>query len=109
MIVFGLPGLIGHFAPGIQSNATPDKLADSLTPGYWIFLATYLGLASIFSPKCDTENLGMFGIPWLNNPFTYQDNVNRSLLLIVILLAPGHFFWFTARGTVGLIKRAVSG
>ena len=109
VIVFGLPALIDRIGLSNHSDATPAKLSADLTPIYWIILVVYLGLANILSPKFDPDNLGLFGGPWIDNPFTFEDDYNRVLMFFAIVLAPGKFVWFTIHRTIRVMKKLAVG
>ena len=49
-------------------------------------------LAAGYFVEChpDTTNMGLWGTMW-DHPFRYSDDVNRSLLWLKIVLAPGRF------------------
>ncbi len=71
---------------------------------YWVVMFIYLAAAATTSPRVDTSNLGLAG-GMIDNPFTWEDDVNRAGLTIAIALIPGKVVawairttWQTARG-----------
>ncbi len=53
-------------------------------------VAAYLVISYFARPEPDTSNLGWFG-GWMDNPFRFSDDVNRTLLFLKIVLLPGRF------------------
>jgi hypothetical protein len=84
-----------------------EALREGLNPAYWIVTAVYLALAGTFAPKADLENLGWMGVPGVNNPFSYEDDVNRRLLMLALVLMPGHLAWAAPAGTWRVVKIAL--
>lgn len=111
LIVVG-PFLLLVFGPAVFSisvgweflDADPDRIAASLTPGYWIAVVLYLILASLIEGGVDFGNLGLFGTT-IDNPFSREDDFNRMMLVVTILLIPGKFVNFTLKGTFLILKR----
>lgn len=56
-------------------------------------LVVYLLLCTVFSPEPDGDNLGMLGGA-VDNPVRWSDDVNRGLLGLAVLAAPGR--WMVA-------------
>ena len=50
----------------------------------------YLLLAFVIHPKPDYSNIGWLG-GLVDHPFRYSDDINRTLILLLILLWPGRF------------------
>ena len=67
-------------------RGTPYLLGWLLT--VLIFEVPYLLLAYFVKPLPDRSNLGWFG-GWVNNPFRVSDNLNRFLLVLLLVLFPG--------------------
>lgn len=61
---------------------------------YWAVMFTYLLSAAALDPQPDMSNLG-WGGTMINNPFTYEDNINRKLLGLAMLLLPGKLVAWT--------------
>jgi hypothetical protein len=51
-------------------------------------LAAYLLASAFVSPKPETGNLGIAG-GLFDHPLRFSDDINRTLLLLAVLLAPG--------------------
>lgn len=66
---------------------------------YLGLLAFYLGAAFWLSPEPDADNMGMAG-GIIDHPFRYSDDVNRRLLLLRVLLAPGRFVTVSLRDAI---------
>lgn len=88
---YGLPAAFGADPAG----DAVQRFRDGLDRAYWIVLALYLGLAAVLTPKYDPENLGLFGIKWIDNPFSLEDDYNRAARKWASFLAPGKFVWNT--------------
>ncbi len=50
----------------------------------------YLIIAYFVHPQPDAENMGWFGGLW-DHPFRISDDINRSLVVLLIVLWPGRF------------------
>jgi len=50
----------------------------------------YATIGYLVRPRADRSNLGWAG-GLMDDPFRYSDDINRSLLFLAILLAPGRF------------------
>lgn len=103
LLVFG-PPILGLVAGWEFLDANPDRIAASLTPGYWIAVAIYLMLASLVDGGVEFDNLGLFG-GMVDNPLSVEDDFNRAKLVLTILLIPGKFVLFTLKGTFLILKR----
>ncbi len=101
-IVYGLPALFDRM--GIAEHAVGSaELIDKLNPPYWIAMAVYLAISFLITPSVDTENLGLGGTLW-NNPFSLEDDRNRALLGIGLILAPGKIVAYALRLTWFMIR-----
>ena len=107
LVVFGPYLAIVHGIPWlVQSQgwefiaATSESLAASLNPGYWIVMAIYVVIAGLVTPEYDPENLGLFGSRHIDNPFSMQDDQNRAMRKLSLLLLPGKCVWFAGVGTL---------
>lgn len=56
----------------------------------FLALAVYLVMAYFFVPRPNTADLGLLG-GLVDHPLKYTDDVNRALLFLKIVLAPGRF------------------
>lgn len=69
-------------------------LVDPLTPGRVTIvacvMAAYLLLAYFVRPQPDYDNLGWAG-GIFDNPLRYSDDINRFLVLVMVVLWPGRF------------------
>lgn len=65
---------------------------DTLDDWFWPALATviYLVFAYFIHPEPDYDNMGLLGGAF-DHPFRFSDDINRHLLLLMILLWPGRF------------------
>jgi hypothetical protein len=69
-----------------------------------IVLFIYCFISYVFIPKPDTSNVGLLG-GLIDNPFRYTDDLNRTLILFMILMYPGRFIAITIIQTFKLITR----
>lgn len=106
-IIHGGPLLASSITGGL-AEVSSARIAEGLTPGYWIAMAIYLALGLVFTPKVDMTNLGWFG-GMVDNPFSYEDNWNRTLFTFAILLFPAKVVCATLGGTWRLGRRIVTG
>jgi hypothetical protein len=56
-----------------------------------LLLGAYLLAGLLLNPKPDMTNIGWAG-GIIDNPLRYSDDINRSLLMLKIILFPGRFF-----------------
>jgi hypothetical protein len=61
---------------------------------YIIILFGYCSLSYKFIPKPDTSNIGLFG-GMFDHPFRYTDDINRVLIILLVLMYPGRFITIT--------------
>ncbi len=87
LLIWGVPWL-GE-TRGIGGATTPAEMWAKLHPYYWLGIAMYIGVSAAFSPTYDASNLYWFGIPGLDNPFSREDDWNRSMRLLAFALVPG--------------------
>jgi hypothetical protein len=106
---FGILWLRDWFASDAGGSAmiSEEALRDGLNPKYWIALAIYLGVALLIRPSVDRENLGLFGSPFLDNPFSFEDDWNRAMLWLTIMLLPGRIVWIAVGATWRMGKAAM--
>jgi hypothetical protein len=107
-LVFGIPIFVEAAEINIEPP-TPAGVAGFLTPGYWIAIAIYLLISILLSPSYDPDNLGLFGSRWIDNPLSYEDDFNRTMRSLAILLLPGKYVWYTLRGTLRVAQRLLLG
>jgi hypothetical protein len=65
---------------------------------YWWVLIVYLLAAGIITPRYDREEMGLFGT-FVDNPFSYQDDYNRAMFGVMVVLTPGKIVWLTLHTT----------
>lgn len=70
---------------------------------YWLCMAAYLLSALAFDPSPDMTELGIGGT-LINNPFSFEDDVNRAMLKWALFLWPGKLVWWTLLRTWGLVR-----
>jgi len=63
----------------------------------------YLALAHVLRPEPDHTNMGLFG-GLIDNPFSYEDDINRFLLSLQIVLLPGRFVSRSLVSSVDLLR-----
>lgn len=80
------------------------RFAGWLDPWYWVIGGLYLIAAYTFSPQPFSNNYGLFGT-FVDNPFSFEDDLNRTLLTLAIVLLPGKAVWHTVGLTYGTIRR----
>lgn len=98
LFLYGIPELVTSITQG-HAEMDPEKVRDALTPRYLWGMAIYLLLGVAFSPRYDPGKLGLFGNVFLDNPFSYEDDFNRTMLALSLLLAPAKIVWATLRST----------
>lgn len=93
---FGLPAL---FDIGLSGAAAAHaKYLAALNGWYPIVMAIYLAAAGLFTPTYDPDNVGWFG-GFLDNPFSLQDDWERTKRTWLFLLLPGKTFWVALKLT----------
>ena len=89
LVKFGLAFASCIAAPLLVATQVPE--ADlKLVGGAFMGFITYIALSTMFTPRPDMSNLGFAG-GLIDHPFRYSDDLNRSLLGLLILCAPGRF------------------
>lgn len=106
-IVYGIPALAEQQG-WTYIEATPQSLAADLNPVYWYVMAAYLALASLVKGAIQFDNLGLFGT-MIDNPFSFEDDWNRSMLTLGLLLLPGKLVVFTVAGTFKVFQKLLTG
>lgn len=69
---------------------------------YLIIISLYSLVGYFIVPKPDYNNMGLFG-GFIDHPFRYSDDFNRSLFFVMIFLFPGKFISKTVVGWLKLI------
>ena len=54
---------------------------------YWVGMATYIMAASTTTPRYDDTRM-------YHNPFSYEDDHNRAMHQLALMLLPGKIIWF---------------
>lgn len=65
---------------------------------YWIVAVMYVAMAAVETPDFDADNLGLWGT-MIDNPFSIEDDINRTKLYFALILLPGKIVWATIEGT----------
>ncbi len=105
-IVHGLPWLVQEQGwTFVQADSV--KLAASINPHYWVLLLVYLVISFFFTPTYDLENLGLFGSR-RDNPFSMEDDYNRTLHSVYQLLLPGKLVCAAFLFTWAVVRRVSS-
>ena len=93
---YGLPSL---FDIGLRgADEAYAKYLAALNGWYGIIMAFYLAAAGLFTPTYDPNNVGWFG-GMVDNPFSYQDDFERTKRTVLFLLLPGKLFWAAVKLT----------
>ena len=90
LLRFGLPSLFDVGLSG--ADAAHAKYLAALNGWYGIVMAFYLAAAGLFTPTYDPNNVGLFG-GMVDNPFSLQDDWERTKRTWLFLLLPGKIFW----------------
>jgi hypothetical protein len=93
---YGLPSL---FDIGLRgADEAYAKYLAALNGWYGIGMATYLAAAGLFTPTYDPDNVGFFG-GMIDNPFSFQDDYERTKRTLLFVLLPGKVFWAAVKLT----------
>lgn len=65
---------------------------------YWVGFAMYVAAAAVTEPDFDINEIGVLGL-FINNPFTFEDDIARAKLKLAIFLLPGKLVWGTIAGS----------
>ena len=65
---------------------------------YWLVMFIYLAAAATTTPRYDSDNLGLAG-GMIDNPLSYEDDMNRMGLVFAIVLIPGKIFAWSIKVT----------
>ena len=68
-----------------------------------IALAVYVGVSALIDPQPDEENLGWAG-GLFDNPFRWSDDMNRLLVLLIVLVWPGRFIFGSLRDLAWMLR-----
>lgn len=93
---FGLPALFDIGLP--RADEVHAKYLTALNGWYWLIMAFYLAAAGLFTPTYDPDNVGWLG-GYIDNPFSLQDDWERTKRTWVFLLLPGKLFWMAVKAT----------
>jgi hypothetical protein len=95
--------------------AVRDALEPFASPIAPAALVLYLVASALVNPEPDADNVGLFGGA-MDHPFRISDDVNRTLLLLAVVLAPGKFVvgaladaWRLGRGRRVIVVRRGEG
>jgi hypothetical protein len=69
-----------------------------------IILFLYCYISYKYIPRPDTSNVGWLG-GLMDNPFRYTDDLNRMLIVFLVLLSPGRFIATTFIQFILLLKK----
>ena len=58
---------------------------------YWLVMFIYLAAAATTTPSYDSSNMGIAGTT-IDNPLSFEDDMNRAGLFFAIILIPGKVF-----------------
>jgi len=93
---YGLPSL---FDIGLRgADEAYAKYMAVLNGWYGIIMAFYLAAAGLFTPTYDPNNVGWFG-GMVDNPFSFQDDFERTKRTLLFVLLPGKLFWAAVKLT----------
>lgn len=70
---------------------------------YWLLMVAYLVFANTSEFDYDETNMGLFGTT-INNPFTFEDDLNRMGFALSVLSVPGRIAWGTVECTWRLLR-----
>ena len=107
-----VPGVVLRFAIAVGMLAGVYYLLFAcLLPFTWkacgitsAVLLVYLLIARFVRPEPEMDNLGWLG-GLMDDPFHYSDDINRFLLFLLIVLAPGRFIVGSLGGFLRLVLR----
>lgn len=93
---FWLPGL---FDIGLRgADEAYARYLAALNGWYGLVMAGYLAAAGLFTPTYDPNNVGLFG-GLMDNPFSFQDDWERTKRTFLMLLLPGKVVWVAVKLT----------
>ena len=107
-----VPGLVIRFGIAVGALATVYYLLFAyLLPLTWqavcitsAVVFAYLLIARFVRPEPEMDNLGWLG-GLVDDPFHYSDDINRFLLFLLIVLAPGRLIARWLAGGLRLVLR----
>lgn len=104
-ILYGVPALFEEALGNLGSTGegAVERLRLGLNTHYWWVMLVYLIAAGLITPRWDPDNLGLFGSPWIDNPFSFEDDYNRTMRNVALFLFPGKLVWFTVECTGRMI------
>lgn len=101
---FGARSVLDVAAAHARSPVEPFH--HGLIVHYWWIMLVYLLVAALFTPKYDSSDLGLFGSPFLDNPFSWSDDYNRFMMGLFFLLVPGKLVIITLKNTYRMARAA---
>ncbi|MFO7752806.1 MAG: hypothetical protein R6V41_06780 [Desulfobacteraceae bacterium] len=104
MLLVKAPFLFSGVGSAVFSpQAASVRMAEALTPHYWIGAAIYILACWTFNPPVfDRHNMGWFG-GLVDNPFSFTDDINRTKFAIMLLMVPGKIIKITVIATFRLL------
>lgn len=105
IVVFG-PFIALHIAipaglaqtPGLEQHIAMDRVYDLVNIHYWWVMALYVTIAALLNPPMNRDNMGIGGT-WIDNPFSFDDDYNRTMFTLGLVLLPGKVVWIAIRNT----------
>ena len=82
---------------------TGDPVAVWIHMTYWMVMAIYLMAAATVDPSFDRSNMGWAG-GMIDNPFSFEDDMNRAGLFWALALLPGKAACWTIAQTFGAVR-----
>lgn len=70
---------------------------------YWMIAFIYVASAATITPRYDPGNMGWFG-GLMDNPFSFEDDLNRMGLFFAVILLPGQAIVWTLAATWRLVR-----
>lgn len=107
---YGVPWLIEtqfDIGAGLDTEEAGYRFAMLVHRHYWWVFIVYMLIAGLVTPSYDREEMGLFGT-FVDNPLSYQDDFNRTMFTLMLLLAPGKVVWVTLHTTFVEIRDRLS-
>jgi hypothetical protein len=89
--IFSLAVLIGPYAALLHAFPALPVWAHVC---YWLAMLMYVAFAADHQPDYDESNLGIGGT-MIDNPFSFEDDLNRLGLAIAVAMLPGKVIWWS--------------
>lgn len=104
LIVLGLVFSVGLIVgPYVALTQNFPDLPGWIHLTYWLTMVTYLFFAATVTPSYDTSNMGLFGTT-IDNPFSWEDDMNRAGMTMAVLLLPGKAVAWSVRGAYRWVR-----